>query len=163
MEALAVTGQELHAHLKLQIIQYASIYEACINYLLTEQFKNHPAVLAIKTHRALKEVSALSKLSSISYANEKALVCIYKDTKTPWTSIAFDDKINASIAIGFIKPKLGQEILDIYKMRNTVHIDAAAKRQLSFQVTEGVLAYRRMRPFIDGIKSFLAKNPSPSP
>ena len=39
MEALCLEDFELHAHLKFQTIQYASIYEAVINYLLLNNFK----------------------------------------------------------------------------------------------------------------------------
>lgn len=159
MEALASQGNELHAHLKFQIIQYASIYEACINYLLQEVFKNHEEVLKIKTHKALKEVPALSKLAQMSYSGEVARLCVIKDTRTPWNSVPFENKVEASVAIGFLKRKYADEIKGLYNMRNTVHIEAAAKRQIQFQIQEAQLAYKRMRPFVDDIKNFLAGMP----
>lgn len=37
-----------------------------------------------------------------------------------------------------------------------MHIEAAAKRGIDYEVEEAKLAYRRMRPFIDQIKEKIA-------
>jgi len=105
MEALFLKDHELHAHLKFQIIQYASIYEAVINYLLLNNFKENENVKKISTHISLREVAALSRLTEITYEGNKIFTCLKKETKTHWTSIPFHNKVDASVAIGFvIKP-----------------------------------------------------------
>jgi hypothetical protein len=78
--------------------------------------------------------------------------CLYKDAKTPWTSISFSDKVNAASDIGLIDEQLGEEIKEFYRLRNAVHLEASAKRGIDYEIEEAKLAYRRMRPFIDQIK-----------
>jgi hypothetical protein len=56
MEALHVDGIRLHAHVKFQITQYASIYEAIIIYFLWGQFKDNPHVTDIEYHSIYKKV-----------------------------------------------------------------------------------------------------------
>lgn len=155
MEALFLEDFELHAHLKFQIIQYASIYEAVINYLLVNNFKENMNVKKISTHTSLKEISTLSKLTKITYDDEKIFTCIKNDTKTPWNSIPFHDKVDASVNIGFLKEKYSAEIKSFYTLRNSIHIEAAAKKNIEYEIEQSKIAYKRLRPFIDDIKAFL--------
>lgn len=74
MEALYVSGNELHPFVKFQIIQYASIYEAVITYLLWNKFKDDSEVVALGTHKAYKPVSALGKLVNMEFQNEKFIL-----------------------------------------------------------------------------------------
>jgi len=152
MEGLAIVGNELHAHLKFQIMQYASIYEAVINYLLLTRYKEHASVQAIQIHKAYRPITALAAPAKLTYEENDTFICLRKDAKTPWTSISFSDKVNAASDIGLIDEQLGEEIKDFYRLRNAVHIEAAAKRGIDYEVGEAKLAYRRMRPFIDQIK-----------
>jgi len=152
MEGLAISGNELHAHLKFQIMQYASIYEAVINYLLLNRYKDHTSVQAIQLHKAYRPIAALAAPTKLTYEGNETFICLYKDAKTPWTSIPFQDKVNAASDIGLIDEQLGEEIKEFYRLRNAVHIEAAAKRGIDYEVEEAKLAYRRMRPFIDKIK-----------
>lgn len=157
MEALFLEDFELHAHLKFQIIQYASIYEAVINYLLLNNFKDNEHVKKISTHPSLKEITTLSKLTKITYEDQKIFTCLKKDTKTPWTSIPFHDKVDASVGIGFLDKKYSDEIKNFYTLRNSIHIEAAAKKNIEYEIEQSKIAYKRLRPFIDDIKSFLSK------
>ncbi len=118
MEALFLEDYELHAHLKFQIIQYASIYEAVINYLLLNNFKEDANVKKISTHTSLREITALSGLTEITYEGNKIFTCLKKETKTPWTSIPFHDKVDASVDIGFVDEIYAEEIKSFYTLRN---------------------------------------------
>lgn len=156
MEGLAISGNELHAHLKFQIMQYASIYEAVINYLLLNRYKEHASVQAIQLHKSYRPIAALAAPTKLTYEGNDTFICLYKDAKTPWTSIPFQDKVNAASDIGLIDEQLGEEIKEFYRLRNAVHIETAARRGINYEVEEAKLAYRRMRPFIDQIKEKIA-------
>lgn len=155
MEALFLEDYELHAHLKFQIIQYASIYEAVINYLLLNNFKEDENVKKISTHISLREIAALSGLTEITYEGNKIFTCLKKETKTSWTSIPFHEKVDASVDIGFVNEIYANEIKSFYTLRNSIHIEAAAKKNIEYEIEQSKLAYRRLRPFIDNIKTFL--------
>ena len=81
MEALRGTGDELHPFVKFQILQYASIYEAVITYLLWDTFKEHDEVIQLQTHKTYKPVHALGSKTSIKYDGEDVFTCVYRDEK----------------------------------------------------------------------------------
>jgi hypothetical protein len=161
-EGLAVDGQKLHAHLKFQIMQYASIYEAIIVYLLFKQFRETPAVKKIAFHPVYKPVGKLpANVRLITAQSEELSICAYRKEKTTEHTIKFDDKIGAAVEIGFLHGKLGEEISEFYRLRNGMHLESAVKNQIDYEIKQAKLAYRRMRPFIDGIKAFLKDGSSP--
>lgn len=158
MEALNLSGHELYAHVKFQIIQYASIYEAVICYLLWNKFDNHPELTNIEYHKEYRKVEALAKPTKVLYAEEECVLCVSKSVKTPPQSIKFDDKVDVAVKIGFLKQNYGEEIKMFYKIRNLVHIEKASKSAIEFEIEQAKLSYRRMEPFIREIKDFLKNN-----
>lgn len=155
-EALKVEGERLHAHVKFQIVQYASIYEAIIVYFLWEKFSDHPAVADIEFHNSFKKAASLpGNLQLLTTSNEEVFLCTTVKQKTPRVSIKFDDKIDAAVRIGFVDRNLGEEIKDFYKLRNAIHIESAIKNQIKYEISSSQLAYLRMQPFTRGIKGFL--------
>ena len=159
-EALKVSGTMLHAHVKFQIIQYASIYEAVIAYLLWGMFSNSDAVSKIEYHEAYKK--AESWPSSLNVANkdgEEIFLCTRRKERTSQVSIKFESKIKAAVEIGFLQPDLAEDIQEFFRLRNAIHLNTAVEREISYEIQQSELAYRRMRPFIDGVKEFLGTNP----
>lgn len=161
-EALAASDRRLYAHVKFQIVQYAAIYEAIIVYLLWTKFSAHPAVADIEFHSVYKKAGDLPQDIQISKkSGEEIHLCVDSKQRTSRASIKFDDKVGAAIKIGFINPALAEEIKVIYKQRNAIHIESALKNQIDFELNQSMLAYRRMVPFIAGIKSFLKNGSLP--
>lgn len=155
MEALNVSDIELHAHSKFQIIQYASIYEAIISYLLKEYLKDEDQVKKLNYHKAYKPVAALSSLTEILYDEEKAYICLHKDERTPQSSIKFGDKVDVIVDLGILKESYGEEIKEFYKTRNSIHIETAVKLNTEYHIELTKTAYRRLRPFINSVKEYL--------
>ncbi len=54
MEALFASQDEIHAFVKFQIMQYASIFEAVISNLLWNRYRDHAEVKTLQTHKAYK-------------------------------------------------------------------------------------------------------------
>lgn len=156
-EALAVKDQKLGAHIKFQIVQYASIYEAIIVYLLWRKFSSHEAVVEMEYHDALRLTTQLSRSLSLvtSDGGEPVYFCVQRKEKTSAFSIKFDDKVDAAVKIGFVKEDIAEDIKVFYKLRNAIHLETAVKKEIEYEIGQSLLAYRRMRPFIDGVKEFL--------
>lgn len=155
MSALSLSGDELFAHLKLQIIQYASIYEAVVVYLLTKVYKDTEVVLNLFKHKTYKPVQALSSSTEVYFEGLKVYPCIYEDTRTPISSVKFDDKVDALVDLGVFDQDLADDIKVCYKLRNSIHIQTAVRNNISYEIEQSKVAYRRMRPFIDRIKDAL--------
>lgn len=156
MEALYVSGNELHPFVKFQVIQYASIYEAVITYLLWNSFKDNPEVIALERHKSYKPVNALGSSTSMKFGEEEIYTCVYRNGKTPKNSISFGDKVDCSVRIGFIDIKYAEDIKKTYNLRNLAHIESEAKRQIEIEIEHAKLSYWRMQPFLEAISSFLA-------
>jgi hypothetical protein len=155
MEALNASFSEKEAHVKFQIIEYASIYEAVICYLLWQVFPTHQAVEEIEYHIEYRPMPALSSKAKLLYDSEETFICKKINAKTPEASISFTDKVDAAVKIGFIDISHADDIKNIYKLRNTVHTATAAKKNIEYEIEQSKIAYERMKPFIDNIKNFL--------
>jgi hypothetical protein len=159
MEALHVEGDQLHPFIKFQIIQYAAIYEAIITHLLWNNFKKHPEVIKLQLHKAYTPVSAFGSLCKMTYDGDNVYPCIYKDKKTPKSSIPFEDKVNCAVRIGFIEEKYSRDIIDLYKQRNLSHLESEAKKKVEMTIDDAKQGYWRIQPFLEKIQEYFKENP----
>ena len=152
-EALNVVDEKLHAHCKFQIVQYASIYEAVIVYLLWENYSDHKAVIEIEYHYAYKLAGSVpNNINITNNDGEEIFLCAKRNEKTSRHSIKFQDKVDASVKIGFLEKELAEEIKEFYSLRNALHLETAAKKSIKYELEQSRLAYLRMKPFVDKIK-----------
>lgn len=151
MEAVYAAGDELHPFVKFQIMQYASIYEAVITYLLWKRFKDHPEVKALETHKAYKPVQALGSATKIKFGDEDVFTCVYRDSRTPRNSIPFRDKVDCAVRIGIVDAQYSEEIKRIYELRNLAHIENEAEKQIEVEIEQAKLAFWRMQPFLEKV------------
>lgn len=151
MEALFVNGDEQHAFVKFQIMQYASVYEAVISNLLWGRYKDHPAVFALENHRVLKEVPGFSKSMSAKFDGDEAHISVYRPTKKQRNSISFGDKVDCAVKVGFVEDTYAEEIKKLYALRNLAHIENEAGKQIEVEIEQSKQAYWRMQPFLQHI------------
>jgi len=157
MEALRVAGDEIHPFVKFQIIQYASIYEAVIAYVLWTRYAEHAEVKSLQTHKAYKPVSALGSLASMKYGDEEIFTCVYREARTLRNSIPFKDKVDCAVRIGFVDETYAGDIKRIYELRNLAHIETEAEKQIDVELEQAKLGYWRVKPFLERIASTLAE------
>ncbi len=155
MEGLHVSGDEIHPFVKFQIIQYASIYEAVITYLLWEKLPNNAEVLALQTHKSYRPVSAFGKLTKMTFDGCEVFPCTYKDTNTHKNSIPFKDKVDCAVRIGFVDVAYAEDIKSTFALRNLAHLESEAERKIEMELEDSKKGYLRMRPFLDKINEFL--------
>jgi hypothetical protein len=160
MEALLADGDEAHAFVKFQIMQYASIYEAVISYMLWSRYKEHPEVKALETHRAYKPVAALGNKTSMMYGDERLFTCVYREAKTPRNSIPFRDKVDCAVRIGFVNAAYAEDIKHIYELRNLAHIETEAEKQIEVEIEQAKKSYWRVKPFLEKIAEFIVEHQS---
>lgn len=157
MEALFASGDEGHAFVKFQVMQYASIYEAVISLLLWSTYKDHSEVTILQTHKSYKPVSALGSQTTMKFGNEELFPCVYRDTRTPKHSIPFRDKVDCAVRIGLVDAAYAGDIKRIYELRNLAHIETEAKKQIDVEIEQSRTAYRRMKPFLETIVAELRR------
>jgi hypothetical protein len=151
MEALAAADDRLHPFVKFQIMQYASIYEAVISYLLWGPYKDNPLVQKMQTHKAYKPVAAMAAPTTIKYGDEDVFTCVNREAKTPKSSISFGDKVDCAVAIGFLDRAYADDIKKIYKLRNLAHIETEAETEIEVEISHAKAGYWRIKPFLERI------------
>lgn len=156
-EGINAKEELLLAQVRLQILMYASIYEAVIHYLLFEVFKDTEKVKSLMLHTIPKKISIssakLEKLEKELQHDEKRIVPFYyAECRKELTAIRFDDKCKVAQQIGLIDSSLCSEIISIYEIRNGLHMHAEIRKQIEYELETSRIAYRRMKLFVEQIK-----------
>ena len=111
LESIGAAGSLLRAQIKLQVLQYASMYEALLHYLLFHVYQNTAEVRALmeSPHRAKVAVSRelRAKLVTQTRVRDSELV-VTRETvgKADITKIRFDAKAQAAANLGLITTTL---------------------------------------------------------
>jgi hypothetical protein len=145
-EGLHFEGEELRSSAKFQIIQYASIYEAVINHVLFERLNDTTEVDGLRHHVALKKVSGLSSSTAIAYEGSPAFLAIEDRKKTELSSIKYSDKMECALQLGLVTETQRDVILETYRLRNSVHIEASLKSVIDYELDHARKAYLRLKP-----------------
>lgn len=152
----------LRAQIRLQVLAYASIYEAVLHHILFTEMSSNKHVQALTEFETKKEISIpqsqrIILAKALKHA-EKDIIPTYKSiAKTDITKVRFDKKAECAERLGLIDAKLKDEIIELYEARNAIHIHAEIKKNLDYQLDLSKRAYMRMEPFVMQIKENLPK------
>lgn len=181
-EGLSAKDELYLAEVRLQILMYASIYEAVIHYLLFEEYyKNEEKVKDLLLQKVNKPFCIPPKqqteLESLLSHDGKHIIPYFSTTqKRDITKIRFDEKCKLAFDLGILAeipeqsehpssivaaedcqdmPMFCAELIRIYEIRNAIHIHAELKKDIDYHIELSKVAYRRMQPFIAQIKAKL--------
>lgn len=162
LEGMAADAWLLRAQIRLQVLSYASIYEAVIHHILFDNLSGNPDVQALTEFKMKKEISIpASKRAVLESALEhdgKEIIPTYEGIgRTDTTKVRFDRKAECAEKLGLIESWLKDEVVEFYEARNAIHIHAEIRKSLAYQLDLSKRAYMRMEPFVDQIKSNLPK------
>lgn len=160
LEGMSVDSWLLRAQIRLQILSYASIYEAVIHHVLFEDLASTSDVRSLTEFKMKKEISIPSaKQSALQSALEhdgRIIIPTYEGVgRTDTTKVRFDRKAECAEKLGLIDEWLKEEVIEFYEARNAIHIHAEIRKSLKYQLDLSKRAYMRMEPFIDQIRNKL--------
>lgn len=171
-EGIEASDENLIFEVRNQILAYASIYEAVIEYVLNTYYSDTDEFDSLIHHTIPIKVSIpqdkLKILQDTLSHDGKMIVPFYytkKEKERP--QIRFDDKCRTAEKLGLIhkfvnadgkEVDLVSEIIEIYSYRNGIHIIAERRKGINYELELSRKAYRRMRPFIDQIKKKLVND-----
>lgn len=160
LEGMAADSWLLRAQIRLQVLSYASIYEAVIHHILFEDLASNPDVQSLTEFKMKKVISIpADKRAALATAlrhDEKDIIPTYEGIgRTDTTKVRFDRKAECAEKLGLIEGWLKDEIIEFYEARNAIHIHAEIRKSLDYQLDLSKRAYMRMEPFIDQIKENL--------
>lgn len=162
LEGMAADSWLLRAQIRLQVLSYASIYEAVIHHVLFENLASNPDVKALTEYKTKKVISIpADKKAMLAAALShigKDIIPTYEDVgNTDITKVRFDRKAECAEKLGLIETKLKDDIIEFYEARNAIHIHAEIKKSLDYQLELSKRAYQRMEPFVDQLRVNLPK------
>lgn len=161
-EGMQSSDEFLEAEVRVQILMYASIYEAMIHYLLLDRLQDHDEVKKLLKHTIPKKISIPSekkeKLERELMHNGHEIVPMYYEESTKdITSIRFDDKCKTACSIGLINNSLAEELIKIYELRNCLHIHAEIRKGVEYELEMSKIAYKRMQLFREQVKKYFTE------
>ncbi|VXB75647.1 hypothetical protein [Pseudomonas sp. 8O] len=160
LEGMSADSWLLRAQIRLQVLSYASIYEAVIHHILFDNLPSNPDVQLL-TEFSMKKVISIpaAKMAVLQSSLEhdgKEIIPTYEGIgKTDTTKVRFDRKAECAEKLGLIEGWLKDEIIELYEARNSIHIHAEIRKSLNYQLDLSKRAYLRMEPFVEQIKKNL--------
>lgn len=158
MQALSLRQYKYRGIVKFQIIQYASICEALLNYTLDLYFKDEfENKYAAETYTTC--TSALSTKTKITFDGTTLFLCKPKKEKAKITWTSNPTKAEFALEKGIISEDTKKKYCDLYDLRNNAHILKAVAADYYPKLREAKDAYELMFQFITDVRAFFATNP----
>jgi hypothetical protein len=160
LEALEADDWLLRSQIRLQVVSYASIYEAVLHHILFTDFKDKPEVVALTEFPMKKMISIPSESMKVLQKHlqhdGKPIIPTYEGIgKTDESKVRFDRKAECAFVLGLIEEWLRDEIIEFYEARNAIHIHAEIRKSLDYQLDLSKRAYLRLQPFREQVRSRL--------
>ena len=156
LEGLEADTWLLRAQIRLQVLSYASIYEASLHHILFENLAAHPLVIKLTEFPVKKELSIpaanVQVLQKYLEHDGKQVVPTYIGVgKTDETKVRFDRKAECAFKIGIIEEWLMEDLVEFYDARNSIHIHAEIRKSLDYTLDLSKRSYMRLQPFKEQI------------
>ena len=151
LEGMGAEDWLLTAEAKIQILLYASIYEAILHHVLFAHYKSTPELDQI-THydrHVAVNVSATIRANIVKTAKPKGPLAIFEVKREPVDErkIVFEIKARTAHALGLLDLKLTQVVINVYSLRNAIHLHAELKRSIQFDIEAARDAYWHLQGF----------------
>lgn len=156
MKTLQLPMSKNKGLIKFQIIQYASICEALLNYTIEKYFKTE-FENQYATNTYANCANAMPLKTKITYDGTPVYLCRNKKKKAKieWTSAA--TKADFATNKGIIGQQTREAFCSLYDLRNNAHILKAVKSNYYPKPKEAADAYKLVFDFITEIKLFCTR------
>lgn len=159
-EGLEVTEENLLLQVRTQVLLYVGIYEAVIHHILFTVLCDSEEVKELKEIKAPIQIhipkSKLAKLQNeLTHDGKNILTFYLGEKKREVSKIRFDEKAEVFFKLGFIDEELKNELIDLYNIRNGIHLHAELRKEIDYEISLSKIAYWRMGKFRDLVKKEL--------
>lgn len=158
MQTLSLPMPKNRGIVKFQIIQYASICEALLNYTLDlyfkEEFENEFAAVSYTDFP-----TALSANTKISFDGKPLYLCKMKTDKAKITWTSNPVKAEFALTKGILSESTKNKYCELYDLRNNAHILKAVAADYYPKLKEASAAYELVFQFIAEVHAFFSANP----
>lgn len=155
MSALRLPKAKHQGIVKFQIIQYASIYEAILDYIIERDFKDE--IMEKYADTIYSPVPALSKDTNVTYKGSKIYPCQKSTKKKSIKVMRIDWRTDFAVEKGIITQDVKDRICSLYDLRNNVHILKATRSNYFPQIKQSKEAFELMEEFVAQVKTYCAR------
>ena len=156
MKALHLTKAKYYGLVKFQILQYASIYEAILDYYLDKHYKDE--IMTAYAEVLYSPVQATSNKTIIKHDGEDVFLCVKRIRKKPIKLIKIQSRTEFAVSKGIISDSMRDRICNLYDTRNNVHILKATQNKYVPNLSDAKKAYALMDDFVDEIKLYISSH-----
>jgi len=162
LEGLQVENALLVAQSKLQILLYASIYEAVLHHVVLQDYAGTPEVDKLTTYQHKKPINISTEIREKIQKtyNPVGVISVFENESKPVDErkIVFEDKAEAACKLGLIDEKIRDIICEVYSMRNAIHLHAELRRGVTYDLDAAKEAYWYLQGFTDQIGNKLEQD-----
>lgn len=155
LEGMQAKDWLLTAQIKVQILLYASIYEAVIHHVLFQNYATTQEVIALNSyeHRKPINISGTIRKKIQSTYNTTGSISVYEtEVRTiDERKIVFEDKAQTALALGLINQKIKDVVCTVYSLRNAIHLHAEIRRGIAYEIEAAKDAYWHLQGFCQQI------------
>lgn len=159
MSTLRLTVAKYKGIVKFQIIQYASICEAVMDYTINYYFKEE-AEREFSVTELKRDNNTVAKDVKITKANKSLFLCYEKTKKGDLKRTRADFKTKFAVDKGIISSDLKSRFDVLYDLRNNVHILKAHEAGYTPKLREAKEAFFLMQDFVQAVKQFIEERQS---
>ncbi|WP_211250494.1 hypothetical protein [Sulfitobacter donghicola] len=147
------------AQVRVQVLMYASIYEAALHHVLFDQNATAPEVIQLTQRNTLKKISipenSLKELHKhLEHDGREIIPSYHAVVPSDITKVRFDAKANCAFNLGIIDNDLRDDLIEIYAARNAIHIHAEIRKSQKYELNLAKKSYRRMKPFAEQLRTY---------
>ena len=163
LEGVRATGSLRRTQVKLQVLLYASIYEAVLHYVLFTKYKTAPQVRKLGENTRRVKVSVSRDLRAKLVAQTRIVdteLVVTRETPgvADITKIRFDVKAETAHALGLVTAGLRDDLIEVFSARNAIHLHAEIRKGLKYELELSKKAYRRLMPFRQQVRDQLTRD-----
>lgn len=159
LEGLTAKDWLLTAQVKVQILLYASIYEAVLHHVLLQEYATSSEVVALTSYEHRKPISISSAIrTKIQNAYKPTGPISVYETATrsiDERKIVFEDKAETARLLGLIDQSIKDVVCNVYSFRNAIHLHAELRRGIAYEIEVAKEAYWRLQGFCQQISEKL--------
>jgi hypothetical protein len=162
LEGLQAKDWLLNAEVRIQILLYASIYEAVLHHVLLQDYAESDAVKGLTTYEARKKIniSGAIKQNIINTYSPSGDVVVYQteSAAVDERKIVFEDKAKAALDLGLIDQQIYDVVVKIYSLRNAIHLHAELRRNIVYEIETAKEAYWHLQGFCRRIAEKMSRD-----
>jgi len=171
LEGMQAKDWLLTAEVRIQVLLYASIYEAVLHHVLLQDYATTDAVKRLTTYEARKRINisgAIKKKIVDTYA-PTGEIAVYQleSAAVDERKIVFEEKAAAALELGLIDQPIYDIVVKVYSLRNAIHLHAELRRNIAYEIEAARDAYWHLQGFCRRIAERMLKdgkaNKTPKP